>query len=212
MNIFVLDFETTGLNPYLNEPIEIAIKKLNKRQNFQSLIIPSENNIHYKYIPPEIVELTNITDSMIDIDGVDKYTVIFNVCKFLETNTNEDSPIYILSHNGNSFDFLIFRKLIYDYNKNHDYDKIESTFIDRIKYIDTILVAKLFIKNEKLNQPRLCQKYNIHNNNEHRAYGDILALEQLYEKLCEQYSHKNGFSYNHYIDNPEDILENIHCN
>ena len=74
------------------------------------------------------------------------------------------------------------------------------------------ILANLFIKNEKLNQPRLCQKYNIHNNNEHRAYGDILALEQLYEKLCEQYSHKNGFSYNHYIDNPEDILENIHCN
>ena len=31
----------------------------------------------------------------------------------------------------------------------NDYDKIESTFIDRIKYIDTILVSKLFIKNEK---------------------------------------------------------------
>ena len=27
-NLFVLDFETTGLNPYLNDVIEIAVKKI----------------------------------------------------------------------------------------------------------------------------------------------------------------------------------------
>ena len=29
-NIFIIDFETTGLNPYLNDIIEVAIKKINE--------------------------------------------------------------------------------------------------------------------------------------------------------------------------------------
>ena len=42
MNLFFLDFETTGLNPYYNDPIEIAIKKYNSEKNFQSFMIPNQ--------------------------------------------------------------------------------------------------------------------------------------------------------------------------
>ena len=210
-NLFVLDFETTGLNVYLNEPIEIAIKKLNRRYIYQSLIIPTQKNIYYKYVPPKIVDLTHITDNMIDIDGVDKHIVIFNVCRFLETNSKDGEPIYIISHNGNSFDFIIFRKMIYDYNQISEHEKIEETFIDRLRYIDTILLSKLFIENESFKQSRLCQKYNIRNLSEHRAQGDIEALEKLYVILCEQYSHHKGYNFNYYLDNPGGIVKVLHC-
>ena len=43
MNTFILDFETTGLNPYLNDVIEVAIKKYGEDGNYhQSLIKPKK--------------------------------------------------------------------------------------------------------------------------------------------------------------------------
>ena len=37
INLFFLDFETTGLNPYLNDIIEIAIKKYGSDDFYQTL-------------------------------------------------------------------------------------------------------------------------------------------------------------------------------
>ena len=38
MNLFVLDFETTGLNPYLDHVIEVAIKKVTSNDYYHTLI------------------------------------------------------------------------------------------------------------------------------------------------------------------------------
>ena len=38
INLFVLDFETTGLNPYLDHVIEVAIKKVTANDYYQTLI------------------------------------------------------------------------------------------------------------------------------------------------------------------------------
>ena len=40
--ILILDFETTGLNPYLNDIIEIAIKKIGCDETFQTLVKPKK--------------------------------------------------------------------------------------------------------------------------------------------------------------------------
>ena len=50
MNIYFLDFETTGLNPFNDDLIEIAIKKIDTNEYYQPLIKPKVNGIHYKYI------------------------------------------------------------------------------------------------------------------------------------------------------------------
>ena len=113
MNIFFLDFETTGFNPYYNDPIEVAIKKFSSNEIYNDLIIPKENNIHYKYVPPRIVELTTINDNMIIEYGKHKHAVIYDLLKFIEAKTiGDESPIYIVSHNGTTFDFLILKKMI----------------------------------------------------------------------------------------------------
>ena len=39
MNIFFLDFETTGLSPYTNDIIEIAVKKLNDDKNVHGILL-----------------------------------------------------------------------------------------------------------------------------------------------------------------------------
>ena len=52
--------------------------------------------------------------------------------------------------------------------------------MNRFKYIDSLLLSKLFLKEERVNQPGLCRRYNICNDMERRAIGDVNALEKLY--------------------------------
>ena len=75
MNLFFLDYETTGFNPYHNDVIEIAIKKLGMSKYFQTLIKPvvdptkpRAGGIH-KLVPDKIVGITGITDEMLLEEG-----------------------------------------------------------------------------------------------------------------------------------------------
>jgi DNA polymerase III alpha subunit (gram-positive type) len=207
-NLFFLDFETTGFNPYYNDPIEVAIKKYTCNESYNDFIIPKEININYKYIPPKITDLTGIDDNMIIEHGKNKYAVIYNVIKFLERNSsNDDTPIYIVSHNGTTFDFLILKRLIKTYNDKHNDHPLSHDIINRLQYIDSVLLARMYLKEESVKQFILCRKYNIKNFAEHRAIGDIQALEQVYIRLCEQFSHFKGYNYNYYIDHPNEVIK-----
>ena len=65
-NLLFLDFETTGLNPYLNDVIEIAIKKYGSDDYYQTLVKPKRlPKGLVTYVPPHITNLTHITDQMI---------------------------------------------------------------------------------------------------------------------------------------------------
>ena len=39
-NVFIIDFETNGLNPYYNDVIELAVKSHNSDTSYQTLIKP----------------------------------------------------------------------------------------------------------------------------------------------------------------------------
>ena len=58
-----------------------------------------------------------------------------------------------------------------------------------------------------MNQRKLCSKYNIINNAEHRALGDILALEKLYEELCNDYSNVLKKEKGYILNNPDEIIQ-----
>ena len=207
MNIFYLDFETTGLNPYLSDIIEIAIKKKDEESFYQTLVKPKKmpRGSLYRYIPPDIVSLTGITDKMVQKDGVEVSIAVYNMYRFIENKSEEGEPIYIVSHNGNSFDFIFFRRLISKYQKEDNTD-INHQLIQSIRYIDTLLLAKIFSsKNERLSQPKLCEKYKIINEKEHRALGDIKALEQLYNILCKKYAEYKEKEENYYLEHPNEI-------
>lgn len=210
MNVFFIDYETTGLNPYYNEPIEIAIKKINSEKHFQSLIKPEINGINYQYVPQKIQEITGITDEDIVKSAKEINEVTSSLLEYIKINSDE-GPIYILAHNGYLFDFIFFRKMINDYLTTEGVKtrrKSFKTMIDRFEYIDTVLVARLLLRDETVRQPSLCKKYNIINESEHRAYGDIIALEKIYKIVCEHlsYIHKKN-NKNYYIDRPGEILQ-----
>lgn len=209
MNIFFIDYETTGLNPYYNEPIEIAVKKLDSENYFQSLITPELNGINYQYVPQKIQEITGITDKDIIKSGKNIDDVSLSLLEYMKNNSGE-GPIYILAHNGYLFDFIFFRKMINEYLSKGGVKTRGTSFksvIDRFEYIDTVLVARLLLRDETVRQPSLCKKYNIINDSEHRAYGDIIALEKIYKILCKHLSYihkKNDEKY--YIDRPDELL------
>ena len=206
-DIFFLDFETTGLNVYLDDIIEIAIKKMGKRISYQTLVKPKKiKNAIYTFVPPFISDLTKITDRMIADKGIDKNIAIYQMFNYIKENIKDKGTIYIVSHNGHSFDFLLFKRLINEYQKR--LLGINNEILERIKFIDTVLFCKLFMNNIShgdLKQENLCKKYNITMINQHRALNDILALEELYQKICIEYAKYNKKDENYYFENPEEI-------
>ncbi len=204
MNIFILDFETTGLNPYLNDVIEVAIKKYGEDGNYhQSLIKPKKmpKGSLYRFVPPDIVKLTGITDKMINENGLLTTVATYQMFKYIVDNSDVEKPIYIVSHNGTTFDFIFFKRLVNEYVEKKGLG-INMDIFNSMKYIDTILLAKSFPGNKKFSQKYLCEKYNIVNDSEHRALGDILALEKLYTYLCKDCSKYMKKEETYYLENP----------
>tara|TARA_Y100000590_G_scaffold418297_3_gene518935 strand:- start:981 stop:1631 length:651 start_codon:yes stop_codon:yes gene_type:complete len=208
-NILFLDFETTGLNPYLNDVIEIAIKKYGSDDYYQTLVKPRRlPKGLVTYVPPHITNLTHITDQMIYEDSITKENAVYNMFQYIETICNKDGPIYLVSHNGTVFDFIIFRKLYEEYCNKTKFTRFKNNLMNRIQYIDTVLLAKLFMTDkERVSQSRLCSKYNITNEKEHRALGDIQALEQLYILLCKDCSNKLEKEEDFMFKNPNEIIQ-----
>ena len=54
---------------------------------------------------------------MIHTKGVSKSVAVQHMFQFIVDNSDKDKPIYIVSHNGLSFDFIFFRKSINYINK-----------------------------------------------------------------------------------------------
>ena len=87
---------------------------------------------------------------------------------------------------------------------------INESLVKRFKYIDTVLLARYLLPNDRVNQPLLCKRFNIKNNNEHRSMGDVNSLISIYVIICEQLSRIRGKkSDNYYLENTKDILEEL---
>jgi DNA polymerase III alpha subunit (gram-positive type) len=200
-NIFFLDYETTGLNPYSSEVIEIAIKNMGNKTSYNELVIPTRKYGPYRYVSPKITEITTITDELLESEGISLEEAVRGMIDYIVANSVDGIPIYIVAHFGTMFDFIIFRKLMKSVKQTRQISMmLENTF-----YIDTVLFARLISKDESVSQARLCQRYNVTNVAAHRAYGDIQALEEIYEKICLEYSYFKGHTLNYYIHHPEEI-------
>ena len=204
MNLFILDYETTGLSPYFDGITEVAIKKLGEDHYYQTLVKPPINGIHYKYVSDANIKITGITNEMIDEFGIDTNVSLYNTIKYIENNSLE-GPIYIVAHNGTNFDFILLRRMIFNYQG----DPLNNDILNRINFIDSLNLAKAYIKNERHNQPGLCKKYQIVNESAHRALGDVNALEKLYIKMCEQFSFHNHKNSDYYLNNPKILTQHL---
>ena len=160
-NVFVVfDVETTGLNVQEDKIIEIAAIKIVDGvlcESFDCLINPEEP------LPPEIVELTHITDEMLAGQHTMR-DVIGDFFKFTR-------GAVMVAHNAPFYMGMITvagQKYLYDFNN---------------AYRDTLSIArqKLKLKNYKL--ATVCDYFNVPLVGAHRAINDTLATAQMFVHL-----------------------------
>ena len=109
----ILDFETSGLNPYHDDIIEIAMKVMDSDNQFTILIKPKSNEC----ISDEISSLTGITNKMLMKEGQFWGDAYQSMNKWLNLVKGDNDRIVIISHNGESFDFIFLRRIFNDLNQ-----------------------------------------------------------------------------------------------
>tara|TARA_Y100001958_G_C21229189_1_gene554746 strand:- start:462 stop:1106 length:645 start_codon:yes stop_codon:yes gene_type:complete len=198
-NTFILDFETTGLNPYHDEIIEIAIKPYGIDDIYTKLTKPLKTN----QLNKKVVEITKITDDMLSNNGINIYTAFDEMINFIIKYTkNKEQPIYILAHNGTMFDFILLQNLFVNYHKKNS--KLSNDIINifyRFVYVDTLLLSRyLMPKRFAYSQKALSKTFNIKQTAEHRAYGDVIVLEQIFNSLIKSYCEWNSYNITDYLN------------
>ena len=182
MNVFFIDFETTGLNPYHDEIIEFAIKQKDTENFVSNVVRPNKT----KVIPPKITEITNITNDMVfsnlSVNSMNACELIFS---FLKENYSGEGFIYLIAHNGIPFDFVILKTLMKTYANGNDIKNIDLFDIyPIIKFIDSLDVSRKLVKDlDSYSQRNLCRVFNVVQENAHRAYGDVEDLNKVYNAV-----------------------------
>lgn len=203
MSVAFLDFETSGFNPYHDDIIEIAIKLMNNDKSFSTLVHPQSNEC----ISQRITAVTGITNDLLRKEGIPWITAFTELNDFLKEiiKNSPDGKLYIIAHNGETFDFLFMKRI---FNELHKHD-IKTVNQKNIIYIDSLLFARRLLKRESYKQETLCKTFNIITKGNHRALNDVRALEELYTKLCELLN-KELNSRKNVLENPQMIYDYIH--
>lgn len=161
----VIDVETTGLSPDADQIIEIGAIQVKDRQveaTLQSLVKISGS------IPHGVVELTGITDDMLQADGGELREVLSAFLHFVG-----DQPV--VAHNGD-FDFRFIRAAC---------ERLGLPLFGN-RFEDTLSLSKHYVKG--LGDYRLetmTAHFDITVSRLHRSLDDCFASMQLYEKLNE---------------------------
>ncbi|MDR2828376.1 MAG: 3'-5' exonuclease [Acholeplasmatales bacterium] len=161
----VVDIETTGLSCKNSEIIEIGAVKVKNGaivDIFQELVVP------LKPISGFITSLTGITNKMVSCEGKPLFKVLNDFICFIENH-------HVIGHNVR-FDMSFL--------KYYTYNVVGHTITNNC--IDTLSLARKLYKdtvNYKLGT--LVAKFNIVNENAHRALSDASATYKLYEKIKE---------------------------
>ena len=203
MSVVFLDFETSGFNPYHDDIIEIAIKLMNSDNSYNSLVYPQSNEC----ISQRITAVTSITNELLRKEGIpwsDAFTELNDILKEIIKNS-PDGKLYIVAHNGETFDFIFLKRIFSELNSLN----IKTINPKNIVYIDSLLFARRLLKRESYKQETLCKTYNINTKGNHRALNDVKALEELYTKLCEILN-KEFNSRRNVLENPQMIYDYIH--
>jgi len=203
MSTVFLDFETSGFNPYHDDIIEIAIKLMNSDTSYNSLVHPKSNEC----ISQRITAVTSITNELLRKEGVSWETAFIELNDILKEiiKNSPDGKLYIVAHNGETFDFIFLKRIFSELNSLN----IKTINPKNIVYIDSLLFARRLLKRESYKQETLCKTYNINTKGNHRALNDVKALEELYTKLCEILN-KEFNSRRNVLENPQMIYDYIH--
>ena len=192
--IVFMDFETTGLNIFQNEIIEVAMCD-NFGHRYESLI-----KIDSK-LPDNIQRITRITSELLETQGKPMDTVIRNVCDFIHGNLSflyngpcqVNSASFVVGHNLFQFDMPILQAHIHRCNIANKKKGVSRYCLPSpIRIIDTLLLAqKNYMIADDPTQPYrrkyslecLTETLGLKNKPTHRAMSDVLATIELFDTI-----------------------------
>ena len=193
-----------SIHQYHDDVIEIGAKLLNSDNKYSVLLRPKSNEM----ISQEITSLTGISNKMLAKEGLRWQTAYtqFNEWLWDIMKDSDRNQIAIVSHNGGSFDFIFLRRIFSELNSLD----IKTPNMKNIILIDTLLLSKkLLPQRVSYRQGSLCQTFNIIAKGSHRAFNDVVALEQLYLVLADTLN-KELNSRRNVLHNPQMIHDYIH--
>lgn len=175
-HIIIFDFETTGLDPNQDEIIDIGIIKIQASRRFNYSFLVKTN----KKLLNEIINLTHITDEMLEKSGEERKLIANKMNSILSSKST-----LLVGYNVN-FDlgFLLeFAKKYGFYEKVVNYD-----------YLDVMTIFKdhKFAYPHKLEDA--IQYYKVTGvKNSHRAFDDTEATLAILQEVCESYNDINRY-------------------
>ena len=164
-NIIVLDTETTGFSPRREEIIELAMLRVSRggeTQEYDNFIRLSPG----RSIPPKIVELTGITDAMLESEGVSKEEACADLAEMLSL----ERPL-VVAYNA-QFDLGFLYYFLNGFGK--------AGALKNVHMLDALTVYR----DRRPFPHKLCnavEAYSLVSQNTHRAIDDTKAT---YELLC----------------------------
>lgn len=164
-NIIVLDTETTGFSPRREEIIELAMLRISRggeTQEYDNFIRLSPG----RSIPPKIVELTGITDAMLEGEGVSKEEACADLAEMLSL----ERPL-VVAYNA-QFDLGFLYYFLHGFGK--------AGVLKNVHMLDALTVYR----DRRPFPHKLCnavEAYSLVSQNTHRAIDDTKAT---YELLC----------------------------
>ena len=184
--VVLLDTETSGLDPEKNQIIELAAVRIEATgsgalriaQRMDTFIRLPEG----EKLPEKIVELTGITDEILDREGVRSDAAagqFYNMVK--------DGPVLIAAYNA-QFDLLFIRELLRGRKFTADFLDVLTVYKDRRAYPHKL--ANAIIAYELQDKAQ----------NTHRAIDDVLAMFEVMKAMEAERddlaSYINLFGYN----------------
>lgn len=169
----VVDIETTGLDPNIDEIIEIAaIRYRSGKQDasFQTLVKPSVK------LNPAIVELTGITDDML-ANAPEMSDVIENFMLFIGDDI-------LVGHNvGFDINFL------YEASVKHLGRPISNDHVNTLRFANKLLPD---LPNRKLST--ICEHFGLSTEGAHRALKDCELTNEIYQRMIAMIDNKKKFA------------------
>lgn len=195
MVTIIYDFETSGLNAFHEDITEIGCRCLDSDDYFTCLVQPLSDRL----LSEKNQQITGITNEMLKKEGLrpkEAYQRFFDTLQYYYDIHDE---LTMIAHNGSSFDD-IFLKRIHRYLQGEGIIKYDD-MMNNIQYIDSLDVCRLLHPERYSHSMKsMCQTYNIQNEAEHRAMGDVDALHKLWKELLKRISSKYNNTSTKYIN------------
>lgn len=186
MATVIYDFETSGLNVYKEDVIEIGAKCIETDKVYNSLVIPMILAKAKQGIPSKITEITGITNDLLKQQGKKTLQAFLEFFNFLQDIYEQYNEITLVAHNGLSFDDIFLRRM-QRYVQGEGHTEFDEMF-ENIVYIDSLLLCRYIHHNRRGHSMKdMCALYNVTNQSAHRAMGDVNALVEIWSHLVNHF-------------------------